>query len=108
MIGFDHVDDRLDDRRRREELAVVVGLLNRELGEEVLVDAAEDVTRGLSNLLTVEEAHEVFQHARLEDTEVFRQDPLQGLELLLDCGHCTGDKLGEVAAASGASVMIQS
>lgn len=37
MIRFDHDDDRLHERRRREELAAVVSFLNRELREEVFV-----------------------------------------------------------------------
>ena len=48
VVGLDDVDDGLHERGRREELAVVVRLLDGELGEEVLVDAAEDVAGGLA------------------------------------------------------------
>jgi len=51
VIRLNDVDDGLNDCGRREELAVVVGLLDGKLGEEVFVDAAEDVAGGLLNLL---------------------------------------------------------
>src|SRR6266545_5281656 len=70
VVGFDDVDDGLHDRGRREELAVVVRLLDRELGEEILVDASEDVAGSLLDLLAVEEAHEVLEHLGLEDPVV--------------------------------------
>ena len=53
-------------RGRREELAVVVRALLGELGEEVFVDAAEDVARRRAQLLAVEHAHQVFEHLVLE------------------------------------------
>jgi len=40
---FDDVGDQRDQRNRGEELAAVVGLLVGELGQEILVDAAEDI-----------------------------------------------------------------
>ena len=86
-------------RGRREELAVVVRLLDRELGEEVLVDAAEDVAGGLLDLLAVEQAHQVFEHLGLEDAVVLGQHALERLELGLDGGHGLGDELGQVGAA---------
>ena len=46
VVGLDDVDDGLDDRGWGEELAIVVRALFRELGEEVLVNAAEYVARG--------------------------------------------------------------
>ena len=71
----------LHDRGRREELAVVVRLLHRELGEEVFVDAAEDIAAGLLDLLAVEQAHQVFEDLRLEDAVVLGQHALERLEL---------------------------
>jgi len=44
VVGLDDVDDGLDQRGGRKELPVVVGLLDGDLGEEVFVDTAEDVT----------------------------------------------------------------
>src|SRR5262249_25860423 len=47
MIGLDDVDDDLDQRGGREELTIVVGLLDGKLGEEVFVDAAKDIAGSL-------------------------------------------------------------
>ena len=101
MVGLDDIDDGLHERGRREELAVVVGLLNGELGQEVFVDAAEHVAGGLLDLFAVEQAHQVFEHLGLEDAIVLRQDALKRLELVLDGGHGLGDQLGQVTAAEG-------
>ena len=101
VVGLDDVDDGLHERGRREELAVVVRLLDGELGEKVFVDAAEDIAGGLLDLLAVEEAHQVFEHLGLEDAVVLGQHALQRLESGLDGGHGLGDKLGQVAAAGG-------
>ena len=76
VVRLDDVDDGLHDRGRREELAVVVRLLDGELGEEVFVDAPEDVAGGLLDLLAVEQAHQVFEHLGLEDAVVLGQDTL--------------------------------
>ena len=73
VVGLDDVDDGLDERGRGEELAVVVGFLDGELGEEILVDAAEDVAGGVLDLLAVEQAHEVFEDLGLEDAVVLGQ-----------------------------------
>ena len=43
VVRLDDVDDGLHQRDGREELAAVMRLLVGELGEEVLVDAAEHV-----------------------------------------------------------------
>ena len=92
---------RLHDRRRREELAVVVRLLDGELGEEVFVDAAEDVARGVFDLLTVEVPHQVFEHLGLEDAEVLGQHVRERLKLGLDRGHRVGDETRQVGSAHG-------
>ena len=101
VVRLDDVDDGLHDRGRREELAVVVRLLDRELGEEVLVDAAEDVAGGLLDLRAVEEAHQVFEHLGLEDAVVLRQDAEERLELGLDGGHRVGDQPRKIGTAGG-------
>jgi hypothetical protein len=49
-------------------------LLDRELGKEVLVDAAEDVARGLLDLLAVEQPHQVLEHLGLEDAALRASD----------------------------------
>ena len=101
VVGLDDVDDRLHERGRREELAVVVRLLDGELGEEILVDAAEDVAGGLLDLLAVEQPHQVFEHLGLEDAVVLRQHAGERLELGLDGRHGLGDEPGQIAAARG-------
>ena len=61
MVRLNHVDDGLDNGRRRKELAVVVRLLDGKLGHEVSKDAAEDIARGLLDEFAVEHAHQVFE-----------------------------------------------
>jgi hypothetical protein len=53
-LGVKHVRDKRDQRDGRDELAAVVRLLASELGEEVLVDTAEDVTFDLCQLVGIE------------------------------------------------------
>ena len=43
LVGREHLDQHADDARGRVELAAVLALGAGELGEEVLVDAAEHV-----------------------------------------------------------------
>jgi hypothetical protein len=47
VVRLDDIDNELDQRRRREEFAVVVRFLNRKLGEKIFVDATEDIAAGL-------------------------------------------------------------
>ena len=101
MIGLDDVDDGLHDGRGREELTVIVRLLHRELGEKVFVDTAEHIAGRLLDQLTIEHAHEVFEHLGLEDAVVLGQYAEQGLELGLNSGHGLGDEPGQVSAADG-------
>ena len=72
VLGLDDVDDGLHDGRRRVELAVVVCALLGEFGEEVLVDAAEDVARRCAQHLGVERAHHAFEHVVVEVRVVLR------------------------------------
>ncbi len=72
-----------------------MGLLDRELGQEVLINAAEHVAGGLLDLLAVEHTHEFFEHLRLEDAVVLGQHALERLELLLDGFHRVGHELRE-------------
>ena len=96
VVRLDDVDDGLHERGRREELAVVVRLLDGELGQEVFVDAAEHVAGGVLDLLAVEEAHQVFEDLGLEDAVVLGQHALERLEVGLDGRHGVGDELGQV------------
>ena len=109
VVRLDDVDDGLHDRRRREELAVVVGLLHRELGQEVLVDAAEDVAGGLRICSLSNSRIRSSSTFGLEDAVVLGEDALKRLELRLDRGHRVRDELGEVGCRSWLpAVMIQS
>ncbi len=59
VVGLDDVYDDLDEGRRGEEFAAVLGALHGELHEEVFVDAAEDVAGGVAKRGAVEDAEEV-------------------------------------------------
>ena len=61
MLWVEHMGDQRYQREGGEELAAVVSLLIGELGEEVLVDATEDVARDLLQLIRVERAQELSQ-----------------------------------------------
>ncbi len=98
VIGLDHIDDGLDQRGRCEELAVVMGLLDRELGQEVFIDAPEHVPGGLLDPFAVEQAHEIFQDHGFKDAVVLGQDALEGLEIGLDGVHGLGDQPGKITA----------
>ena len=101
VVRLDDIDDCLHERRRREELAVIVGLLNGELSEEVFVDAAEDVAGGLADPLAVKQTHQVFEHLGFKDAIVLRQHPLKRLEFGLDGGHGLGDESRQINSARG-------
>ena len=81
VIGLADVDDRLHERRGGEELAVVVRFLDGELGEEIFIDAAKNVTRRLFDLFAIEKAHQVFEDLCFEDVIISRQDAGERLEL---------------------------
>ena len=48
VVRLYDVDDRLHERGRREELAVVLCALHRELHQEIFVDAPEDIAARVS------------------------------------------------------------
>ena len=97
MIRLDHVHDGLDDRGRCEELAVVVCALLGELGEEILVDAAEHVARGGAERLGIEGAHHLFQDIVLEALVVLRQLAGERREVVFHGVHGGGHGRAEVA-----------
>ena len=66
VVGLDDVDDGLDERRRREELAVILRPLHGELHQEVLVNAPEDIAGGGAENFAVEDAQQVFEQVVLE------------------------------------------
>src|SRR5258708_37206980 len=75
MIRLNDVDDNLDERGRSKKFAVVMRLLNRELGEEVFVNPAENIASGLLYPFAVKEAHKVFENSRvIENPVIFGQN----------------------------------
>ena len=59
LVGREHLDEDPDDVGRRVELAALLALGARELGEEVLVDAAERVLGAVGGGAEGDVAHEV-------------------------------------------------
>ena len=57
-FGIKNMGNQGNQRNRGEELAAVVGLLVGELSEEILVDATEDVSRDLLQLVRIERAQQ--------------------------------------------------
>ncbi len=90
VVGLDDVDDGLNDGRWREELAVVVRALLGEFGEEILVDAPENVPRGLPQGFGVEGTHHAFEKLVVEALVVLGELTGERLEALLDRFHRLG------------------
>ena len=97
VVRLDDIDDGLDDGGRREELAIVMRALLRELDQEILVDAAEHVSRGRAQRLGIEGAHHLFQDIVLEAPVILRQLAGERREPLLDGVHGGGDGRAETA-----------
>ena len=97
MVRLDHVHDGLDDRGRREELAVVVRALLGELGQEVFVDAAEHVAGSRAQGFGIEGPHHLFQHVVLEALVVLRQLAGKRREVVLQGFHGGGHGRAEIA-----------
>ena len=97
MVGLNDVDDGLDNRRRGEELAVVVCALLRELRQEIFVDAAEHVARGLAQRLGIEGPHHLFQHIVLEALVVLWELARERREAVFHGFHGGGDGRAEFA-----------
>ena len=97
--GLDHVGDQGDQGNRGEELTAVVGLLVGELGQEVFVDAAEDITGNPLELLGVEGAQQLPEHSVVELLILaLGQHAAQILVVGLDGLHGVYDRLGPVGA----------
>jgi hypothetical protein len=62
--GLDHVHDHLDKGRRREEFAVVLGALDSELHQKILIDPAEYVAAGGLQGFSVEDLDVSLELAR--------------------------------------------
>ena len=97
VVRFDHVDDGLHDGGRREELAVVVRALLGELGEKILVDAAEHVAGGPAQGLRIEGPHHLFQDVVFETLVVLRQLSGERRKALLHGFHRGGHRCAKIA-----------
>jgi hypothetical protein len=95
-----HLDQHAHHVRRRAELAALLALGVRELGEEVFVDAAERVLGALGRIAERDVAHEVDElaEALLVETRagvVLGQHVLQRHVVALDRGHRVIDELAD-------------
>ena len=59
LVGREHLDQHAHDAGRRVELAALLALGAGELGEEVLVDAAEDVLGAVGRAAEADVADQV-------------------------------------------------
>ena len=107
-VGVEHVGDQRDQGEGGEELAAVVRLLVGEPGEEVLVDAAEDVARDLLQLVGVERAQELAEHVVVQLLELrLGQDAAQAVVVRLDGLHGLDDGPGPVLAVGQGDEVIE-
>ena len=105
MVGLDDLDERPHDAGGRVELARVLALRLRELGEAVLVGAPQDVARValLRHLYVGEEVHDFAQAAlvQLLAGEVLGEDVLELVVLRLDLAHGLVDDLAHLGGVRG-------
>ena len=97
LVWGEHLDEDPDDVRRRVELAALLALGARELGEEVLVDTAEGVLRPVGRGSERDVADEVDELAEAGLVEagpgvVLGQYALEGWVVALDRGHRVVDE----------------
>ena len=91
-VGFQHLDEQLDDAARGVELAALLPLGTRELREEVLVDAAEHVAGAGFGVPDADVSDHVDQLAETLLVQggprvVLGKDLLQSRVVALDRGH---------------------
>lgn len=87
LRGFQDVHDHAHERLRGEEHAVVACHQRRELVQEVLVDASDDVVAVLVERLVVEDAQHLAQDVVAELGVGVGKDALQVRIVLGDSGH---------------------
>ena len=97
VIRVDHMGNQGDNGNGSEELAAVMGLLIGELGQEIFIDAAEDIAGNLLQLLRVEGPKQLAEDIVVQ-LLVFGlgQDAAQVLVILLDGLHRLDQRLGSV------------
>ena len=97
LVRGEHLDEHADDVARRVELAALLALGGRELGEEVLVDAAEGVLGPVGRRAEGDVRHEVDELAEARLVEpgagvVLGQHALERRVVALDGGHRVVDE----------------
>ena len=100
LVRFEHLDQQLDHAARRVELAALLALGAGELGEEVLVDAAEHVLGAALGVADLDVADEVDELAEPQLVErgagvVLGQHAFEGGVVALDAGHGVVDELAD-------------
>ena len=108
VVRLDDVDDGLDQRDRREELAAVMRLLVGELGEEVLVDAPEHVAVRAPQGRVVEGAQKLADYVVVELLVLgLGQGATQGRVVLLDPLHSIDDHLRAISAVRQGDEIVE-
>ena len=97
LVRGEHLDEHADDVARRVELAALLALGGRELGEEVLVDAAQGVLGPIGRRTERDVRHEVDELAEARLVEpgprvVLGQHALERRVVALDGGHRVVDE----------------
>jgi len=100
FVWCEHGDEHADDVRRRVELAALLALSARELGEEVLVDLAEDVLGAVGGAAEADVAHEVDELAKAFLVQagarvVLGENALERWIVAFDRAHGVVDKLAD-------------
>ena len=108
MARLDDVDDHLHQRDRREKLAAIVRALIGELGEEVFVDATEDVATSLLQFVRVEGAQQLAQHV-VGDVAVILLGQLAGESgvVFFDRLHRIDNRLGAIIGIAKTNQVIE-
>ena len=100
--------DQRDQGERREELAAVVCLLVGELGQEVFVDAAEDVAGDTLQLVRVEETQQPAEHVVAQVLILgLGQGAAQAGVVGLDGLHGRNDGLGPVCGVGQGNELVE-
>ena len=108
VVRLDDVDDGLDQRHRRKELALVMRLLVGELSEEVFVDASEHVAVRAPQGRVVEGTQKLAEHVVVELLVLgLGQGAAQGLVVLLDLLHRIDDHLRTIGAVRQGDEMVE-
>ena len=108
LVRFDHIGDQGDQGYGGEELAVVVGLEVGKTGQEVFINATEDISRGAFEFVGIERPQQLAQHLVVQFLVLrLGQQALQSLVIGLDGFHGRHDGLDAVTAVFQGHQMIE-